>query len=45
MEYKIIRSKRRTIALEINSQAEVMVRAPLRASDVYIDNLVQKRKE
>lgn len=45
MEYKIVRSKRKTIALQINSNMEVVVKAPFGVSDFYIDELVQKRKK
>lgn len=36
MEYEIIRSKRKTVSIEINSDGEVKVRAPLRMSDIRI---------
>jgi predicted metal-dependent hydrolase len=36
MNYRIIRSKRKTLALEITRQGEVLVRAPLRVSAKYI---------
>lgn len=40
-----MRSKRKTIALQINSNMEVVVKAPFGVSDFYIDELVQKRKK
>ncbi len=44
MEYKVIKSKRRTIALEISSEAKVIVRAPVRVSDFVIKQIIQKRQ-
>jgi len=44
MEYKIIRSKRRTISLVIDDKANLIVRAPIRISDVYITKLVMKKQ-
>jgi len=43
MEYKTIRSKRKTIALVIDDKASLIVRAPLRATDSYISELVLKK--
>jgi len=45
MQYQIKRSKRRTITLEVKSNAEIVIRAPFRVSDSVIDGLVQKRKD
>jgi len=45
MQYIIKRSKRRTIALEINSSGQIIVRSPFRISDSFIDQLVQKKKQ
>jgi predicted metal-dependent hydrolase len=39
-EYTVIRSKRRTLALEITPELTVRVRAPLRASDRTIRQLI-----
>ena len=41
--YRIIRSKRRTLALEINRGGEVLVRAPLRASNAAIKAFVASK--
>lgn len=41
---KIERSKRKTIALLINSDSTLTVRAPLLASQSYIDNLINKKQ-
>ncbi len=41
---KIIRSRRRTIALEITSGATLIVRAPLRASAAYIEEIIQEEE-
>ena len=44
MDYKIIRSKRKTISIEIKKDKTVTVRAPLRATDEYIDKVVKSKK-
>lgn len=41
---KIIRSRRRTIELQINSDSSLIVRAPLRVSERYINKLVYKKR-
>jgi predicted metal-dependent hydrolase len=41
---KIVRSRRRTIALVITSEAQLIVRAPLRASAAMIDELVREKQ-
>ena len=41
--YRIIRSKRRTIALEINAAGEVLVRCPQRCTKAQIEAFVQSR--
>ncbi len=38
-----IRSRRRTIALEVTPAATVIVRAPLRAPAAYIEEIIQKK--
>ncbi|MFA6132185.1 MAG: SprT family zinc-dependent metalloprotease [Patescibacteria group bacterium] len=40
---KIIRSNRRTISLEITPEAVLIIRAPQRVSEVYIEKLVQDK--
>ncbi|MBQ4108548.1 MAG: M48 family metallopeptidase [Clostridia bacterium] len=40
MEYEIIRSKRRTVSLQVRRDGSVLVRAPLRASEKAIDEFV-----
>jgi predicted metal-dependent hydrolase len=40
---KIVRSSRRTIALEVTSQATLIVRAPHRVPQVYIDALIREK--
>lgn len=42
--YKVVRSKRRTLALEITPRGEVLVRAPLRASDAVIRSFVESKE-
>ena len=41
---KIVRSRRRTIALIINPEAQLIVRAPLRAPAAMIDEMIQKKR-
>jgi predicted metal-dependent hydrolase len=40
---KIIRSRRRTIALEVTPTATVIVRAPIRTSTEHIEEVIQKK--
>jgi predicted metal-dependent hydrolase len=40
---KIIRSRRKTIALEVSPQATLIVRAPHRVPQAYIDALIQEK--
>lgn len=42
MEYTIKRSKRKTISITVEKDGRVIVKAPLRRSNNYIDNLVFK---
>ena len=42
---EIIRSRRRTIALEINAQGELIVRAPFRASMEQIIDFVERKQD
>ncbi|MDD1703423.1 MAG: M48 family metallopeptidase [Methanoregula sp.] len=42
---KIIRSRRRTISLEITKDAALIVRAPLRAPETYIRQLILEKRE
>jgi predicted metal-dependent hydrolase len=42
--YTVIRSKRRTLALEVTTELTVRVRAPLRASDRSIRQLVENNE-
>ena len=44
MEYKLIRSQRRSISLEIRS-GELIVRAPLRASRISIEAMIAKNAD
>ena len=43
MQYKIIRSQRKTLAIEIRN-AEIIVRAPLRASEGAVERFVEKHR-
>ena len=40
---KIIRSRRRTVALEITPSATLIVRAPLRAPSAYIEEIIRQK--
>ncbi len=44
MKYEIIRSKRRTIALQINSDATLTVRMPYGASMEYVERFIADKK-
>ena len=44
MEYEIIRSKRRTVSLQVRRDGSVLVRAPLRTSEKAIDEFVLKHE-
>lgn len=43
--YKIIRSKRKTLALEVNKNLEVIVRAPLYTSESVISDFVSRHEQ
>ena len=40
--YKVIRSKRKTIALQVNSEAALIVRVPMRFSLNYVEQIIQQ---
>ena len=42
MEYQLIRSKRKTLAIEITREAQILVRAPLRMPEAAIRVFVEK---
>lgn len=44
MDYTLIRSRRKTLALEVTREAQVVVRAPLRAAQKDIDAFVSSRR-
>lgn len=44
MEYKLIRSNRRTISIQINQDLSIVVRAPRRVSQREIDNFVKEKE-
>ena len=44
MEHQLIRSRRKSISLQINDNCELVVRAPMKASKAYIDAFVQKNE-
>lgn len=41
--HKLIRSKRKTLSLEVNEKAEVIVRAPLKLSDSLIQSFISEK--
>ena len=43
--FRVLRSRRRTLALEITRQGEVLVRAPLSASDDAISRFVESHRD
>ena len=45
MEYQLIRSKRKTLAIEITREARLVVRAPLRCSQVRIEQFLQEKQD
>ena len=45
MDYTLIRSRRRTLAIEITSAAELIVRAPLRCPQSTIDRFLKSRAD
>ena len=44
-EYELIRSRRRTLALEITRDCRILVRAPMRLSRARIDEFVSSRRD
>lgn len=42
MNYKLIRSKRKTLSLSVDRDGEIVVRAPLKAAKSHIDCFVEK---
>lgn len=44
INYTIIRSKRRSVALEISSKAELIIRAPFRIDDSIIKGIIDEKK-
>lgn len=44
MDYTILRSRRKTVSLEITPEGKVLVRAPLRCPKTYIDGFVQSKE-
>lgn len=44
MDYKVIRTKRKTVALQINSDGELIVRAPLRFPERKIKKLLEEHR-
>ncbi len=45
IDYKLIRSKRKTLAIEVNRDLEVIVRAPLFVSVKRIEGFINERQE
>ena len=44
MEYTLIRSRRKTLAIEVTREAQIVVRAPLRCPQRQIDAFVESRQ-
>ena len=44
MNYELIRSKRRTLSIEISSDGQLLVRAPKRMSQEEIDDFIRKKE-
>ena len=44
MEYTLIRSKRKTLAIEITREAKLVVRAPLRCSKDQIERFLNEKQ-
>lgn len=42
--YTLIRSKRRTVAIQINKNAELIVRAPMRTPKEFIENFLHEKR-
>lgn len=45
MEYTLVRSKRKTVALQINAEGELIVRAPMLYSERKIKKLIEEHRE
>ena len=45
MDYSVIRSNRKSLSIEVNSDAKVIVRAPYKVSDVFIDKFVYEKRD
>ena len=45
MEYTLLRSRRRTLAIEVSREGQVIVRAPLRCPQKDIDAFLERRRD
>lgn len=45
MQYTLIRSNRKTLAIQINKNAEIIVRAPLRAPLFLVEKFLEEKSE
>ena len=45
MDYILLRSRRRTLAIEVNRAGQVIVRAPLRCPQKDIDAFLERRRD
>lgn len=43
MEYKLVRSKRKTLSIEINENCEIIIRAPLKMSEHEIEKFILEK--
>ena len=44
-DYKLIKTKRKTISLSVNNELQVIVRAPMHVSKKFIDSFVEKHTQ
>ena len=44
IEYKLIRSNRKTLSIQVDGDCEIIVKAPLRASKAQIDEIVERHR-
>lgn len=45
MEYKLIRSKRKTVSVSIDKDGNIVVRAPLKTGVKFIENFIDKNRD
>ena len=45
MDYNLVKSKRRSISIVVQRDGTVVVKAPMRATKIYIDSVVDKNSQ